>query len=118
MVKKKGNRVIKNIALIGIMAALIECAKLALAAFPNIEAVSLLISLFSYVFGWVGVVSALIFVCIEPAVWGMGTWFVSYLIYWPLLAMLFILPDSSSSNAFNQCFYFDLFFCFPSQKFN
>ena len=91
MVKKKGNRVIKNIALIGIMAALIECAKLALAAFPNIEAVSLLISLFSYVFGWVGVVSALIFVCIEPAVWGMGTWFVSYLIYWPLLAMLFML---------------------------
>ena len=73
------------------MAATIECAKLALAAIPNVEAVSLLIALYSYVFGFIGVLSALVFVCIEPLVWGMGTWVISYFIYWPALALVFFL---------------------------
>ena len=89
MVNKRGASVVKNVALIGIMAAIIECAKLALAALPNIEAVSLLISLFSFVFGWVGVAATFVFVCIEPLIWGIGTWFISYLIYWPMLAVIF-----------------------------
>ena len=91
----------KSIALVGMMAASIECAKLVLATIPNVEAVSLLIALYSYVFGWVGILSAFVFVCIEPLVWGMGTWFVSYLIYWPLLALIFfILGRVKISNRF------------------
>ena len=85
-----GKDTVKYTALIGMMAATIECAKLALAAVPNVEVVSLLIAVYSYVFGMAGVMSALLFVCLEPLVWGFGTWFISYLIFWPLLALLFL----------------------------
>ena len=87
---RKTSSAVRYTALVGMMAATIECAKLALAAIPNVEAVSLLIAIYSYVFGWAGVLSAFVFVAIEPLVWGMGTWFVSYLIYWPLLALVFL----------------------------
>ena len=88
---RKNVNAVRYTALVGMMAASIECAKLILAVIPNVEAVSLLIALYSYVFGWAGVLSAFVFVCIEPLVWGMGTWFVSYLIYWPSLALIFLL---------------------------
>lgn len=86
----KSKNAVRYTALVGMMAATVECAKLALAAIPNVEAVSLLIALYSYVFGWAGVLAAVVFVCIEPLVWGFGTWLVSYLIYWPILAVLFL----------------------------
>ena len=82
---------VMNIALVGMMAATIECVKLALAAIPNVEGVSLLIALYSFVFGWSGIAAAAVFVCIEPMIWGFGTWFVSYLIYWPALAIVFFI---------------------------
>ncbi len=81
----------KKIALVGIMAASIECGKLALAFIPNVEVVSLLIALFSYVFGLPGVLAAAIFVCIEPLIWGFDVWIISYFIYWPTLGVLFLL---------------------------
>lgn len=98
---KRTSKITRYTALIGMMAATVECAKLALAALPNIEVVSLLIALYSYVFGWAGVLAALVFVFIEPLVWGMGTWFISYLIYWPILALVFLFfGKSKSSNRF------------------
>ncbi len=79
------------IALVGIMAATVECAKLALAAIPNVEAVTLLTAIFGYVFGLWGVLATVVFVCIEPLIWGFGTWIISYFIYWPLVASVFML---------------------------
>ena len=76
-------------ALVGIMAATVECAKLALASLPNIEAVTLLIAAYSFVFGPLGILASIIFVLIEPLIWGFGTWFLSYLLYWPTLALVF-----------------------------
>ena len=73
------------------MAATLECAKLVLSFLPNVEIVTLLTALFGYVFGWYGVVASLVFVCIEPLIWGFGSWFITYLIYWPLVAFLFML---------------------------
>lgn len=81
----------KAIALVGITAATLECAKLALSALPNIEVVTLLVALYGYVFGWYGLLSALVFVSIEPLIYGFGTWVVSYYIYWPLVAIVFML---------------------------
>lgn len=78
-------------ALVGIMAATVECGKLALSFLPNVEAVTLLIALFSYVFGWLGVLAAVIFVTIEPLIYGFGSWVVTYYIYWPLVALVFML---------------------------
>ena len=91
MEKRKFLGAARRVALVGISAAVIECAKLALAALPNIEAVTLLVALFGYNFGGAGVLSALLFVCIEPLVFGVGSWVVSYFLYWPALALLFML---------------------------
>ena len=81
----------KNVALIGIMAATIECGKLVLSFLPNVEVVTLLCAIYGYVFGWLGVVATLVFVCVEPLIWGLGSWIVTYIIYWPLVAFAFML---------------------------
>lgn len=91
MTKEKTRRTVKAIALVGVCAATIECAKLALAFLPNIELVTFLIALYSYTFGVIGVASAVVFVAIEPLIYGIGTWVVSYFIYWPLLALCFFV---------------------------
>ena len=80
-----------TVSLIGIMAATIECAKLALSFLPNVEAVTLLTALYAYVFGWAGVLGAVVFVAIEPLIWGVNTWVITYFIYWPLVAIVFLL---------------------------
>ncbi|MBE6644120.1 MAG: hypothetical protein E7612_01920 [Ruminococcaceae bacterium] len=81
----------KIIALVGIMAATLECAKLALMFLPNIEVVTILLALYGYVFGIWGVAAAFVFVCIEPLIYGFGTWVVSYFLYWPLVALVFMI---------------------------
>ena len=81
----------RAIALVGIMAATVECGKLALAVIPNVEVVTLLLALYGYVFGLLGVVASLVFVSIEPLIYGFGTWVVSYYLYWPLVAFVFML---------------------------
>lgn len=83
--------VIFRIALTGICAALIEAVKLALAFIPNVEGVTLLTALFGYCFGWTGVLSAVIFVSIEPLIYGYNTWVLSYYLYWPFVAFVFML---------------------------
>ena len=81
---------IKTIATVGVMAATLECGKLVLSFLPNVEVVSILTALYGYVFGWAGVLASFIFVIIEPLIWGFGPWFITYLIYWPLLAFVFM----------------------------
>ena len=83
--------VIFRIALTGICAALIEAVKLALAFIPNVEGVTLLTALFGYCFGWTGVLSSIIFVSIEPLIYGYNTWVLSYYLYWPFVAFVFML---------------------------
>lgn len=81
----------KKVALIAIMTATIEAGKLALSAIPNVEVVSLLCAVYGYVFGLIGVVSIVLFVGIETLIWGVNTWVLSYLIYWPMVCMIFWL---------------------------
>ena len=81
----------RTIALVGIMAATVECGKLALAFVPNVEVVTFLLALYGYVFGIYGVVAAFVFVSIEPLIYGFGTWVISYYIHWPTVALAFML---------------------------
>lgn len=80
----------KALALVGLMAATVECGKLALSFLPNIEVVTLLLALYGYVFGWYGVSAAVVFVCIEPMIYGFGPWLLTYMIYWPAVAVAFM----------------------------
>ena len=81
----------RTVALVGIMAATLECGKLVLSFLPNVEVVTLLCALYGYVFGAYGVIAAAVFVCIEPLIYGVGSWIVYYIIYWPLVAAAFML---------------------------
>ena len=76
-----------KLALVGISAATIECGKLALSALPNVEVVTLLVALYGYCFGKTGIIATLVFVAIEPLIYGIGSWVPVYFIYWPLLAL-------------------------------
>ena len=91
MNKTKVTSAAKRIATVGIAAATLECGKLVLAVIPNIEVVTLLTAIYGYTFGVWGVLASVVFVCIEPLIWGFGSWFITYLIYWPLLAVTFAL---------------------------
>ena len=81
----------RAVVLVGVMAAIVECGKLALSAIPNVEVVTLLLALFGYTFGWYGVAAAYVFVCIEPLIYGFNLWVITYFIYWPLVAFVFML---------------------------
>lgn len=81
----------RSIALVGIMAATLECGKLVLSFLPNIEVVTILCALYGYVFGVLGIVAAVVFVCIEPLIYGFGSWIITYFIYWPLVAFVFMM---------------------------
>ena len=81
----------RAVSYVGIMAAVLECAKLVLAAVPNVEVVTLFVAVFSAAFGYLGVLATLVFVSIEPLIWGFGSWVISYYLYWPALAVVFAL---------------------------
>lgn len=81
----------RSVALVGIMAATVEGGKLALSFLPNVEVVTLLLALYGYVFGLYGVAAAFVFVSIEPLIYGFNTWVVSYYLYWPFVALVFML---------------------------
>lgn len=91
---------VADIALMGVMAASLEAVKLALATLPNIELVTLLLALYGYVFGLRGIVSTVVFVAGEILIWGFGSWVISYLIYWPLVVVIFFLIRNKVSNRF------------------
>lgn len=88
MKQKKGKLAIKDITLIGMMVAVIEVCKMALAWAPNIELVSFLFIMFTLFFGRKVVFVVPVFILIEGAVYGVNTWWITYLYVWPLLVLI------------------------------
>ena len=89
MAIKSSRTVIRHVVLVALLAATLSCAKLALSFLPNVEIVTLLCALYGYVFGVAGIVAAVVFVTLEPLLYGFGTWIISYYLYWPLVAFVF-----------------------------
>ncbi len=81
----------RRVATVALCAATLSCGKLVLAAIPNVEIVTLLCALYGYTFGWGGVLSAAVFVCLEPLSYGFGPWVLTYALHWPTVALLFAL---------------------------
>ncbi len=82
---------VRDIALIGMMTAVIEVSKLALAAVPNVELVTFWIIMFSLFFGPKVIYSILVFILIEVSIYGVNVWVIMYLYIWPTLALLVLL---------------------------
>jgi energy-coupling factor transport system substrate-specific component len=78
---------IKDITLIGMMVAVIEVCKVALAWAPNIELTSFLLIMFTLFFGKKIAFVVPVFILIEGAMYGVQMWWIMYLYAWPLLAL-------------------------------
>lgn len=88
--RKKGhNRITaKDIALIGMMIAVIEVSKFALAQVPNVELTTFWIIMFTLYLGNRIFYVIPAFILIEGAVYGFQLWWIMYLYAWPLLALI------------------------------
>lgn len=81
----------KDIALIGMMSAIMITAQVALGFLPNIELVSLLVILYTLLFGWRALYIIYVFVAAEGLIYGFGLWFINYLYVWTILFALVLL---------------------------
>ena len=79
---------VRDLALFSLLGATVFAAKMAMAALPNIEPVSLLVMLLAVCFGWRGLYAVALYVALEFCVWGFGLWSLCYLYAWPLLFCL------------------------------
>lgn len=88
MSKSKGKTTAKDICLIGLMVAVIEACKIAMASLPNIELTSFWLILFTLYFGKRIFLVVPVFILIEGAIFGFGLWWIMYLYSWPLLVLI------------------------------
>lgn len=84
----------RDICLTGLMVAVIEACKLALAHLPNIELTSLWLILFTLVFGKRAFYAVPVFILIEGVIYGFNLWWIMYLYAWPLLCIAVLLLRS------------------------
>lgn len=83
----KGKASAFDVALVGIMVAVIEVCKIAMMELPNIELTSFWLLIFSKHFGNKVYFVVPVFILLEGAVFGFGDWWVMYLYSWPLLVL-------------------------------
>lgn len=82
---------VRKITRIALLSAILYVSKVALEFLPNVELVSLLTILYTLVFGKEAFLIVTVFNLFELIQWGFGTWWVSYLYVWPLLALITLL---------------------------
>lgn len=88
---------VRDIALIGMMTAIIEVSKIALSFIPNVELVTFWIIMFTLFLGPKVIYSIIAFILIEISVYGIHTWVIMYIYIWPLLALVIWLCKKNQS---------------------
>jgi energy-coupling factor transport system substrate-specific component len=78
---------VKRLVRIAMLGASLYVAQLALAVLPNVEIVSLLIVIFTLLFGRDAVHISLVYVMFTGFHWGFGLWWATYLFVWPLFSL-------------------------------
>lgn len=103
---------IKDITLIAMMVAIIEVCKVTLSFLPNIEVTTFWLIMFTIYFGRKIVYVVPIFIILEGAIYGFGTWWLMYLFAWPLLVFICYIFKNNKSIWFWSIFSgaFGLFF--------
>ena len=76
-----------EIALYGVLGALVFGAKVVMAGLPNIEPVSLMVMIFAVTFGRKCLYPIYVYVTMEILVYGPGMWNLMYLYVWAILAL-------------------------------
>lgn len=80
-----------DLALMGMMVALLEVVKVSLMVVPNVELVSLLIVICTIVIGKKTFLVVIAFSIIECFLWGFGIWNIGYIYVWPILVLVALL---------------------------
>lgn len=80
-----------TLCLTAMMGVLLTVSKEAMAFLPNFEPVTLLVILFTLVFGGAALGAVGVFLALEGLLYGFGLWWIMYLYIWPLLALLTLL---------------------------
>lgn len=78
---------VKEIILFGMLAAILIISQISLSFIPNVETVTLLIILYSLIYGKKSIYIVVVFVIVMGLVYGFGTWWFGYLIIWPSLSI-------------------------------
>lgn len=102
----------REIAVLGLLSALLFVAKMVMAPLPNIEPVSLLIIVYVAVLGLRALVPVYVYALLEIITWGFGYWSACYLYVWTVLTLAaWLLRRMESplgwaalSGAFGLCF--------------
>ena len=87
-----------EVAVVGLMVALIEAFKALIGIIPNVEMTSFLVIMFTIFYGRPVLFAIPVFILIEGVIYPFGLWLVMYLYAWPLLALtawLFRKQDSA-----------------------
>lgn len=86
----KSSVYIKKLVLVALFGASLNAVKFCLMYIPNVEAVTLLIVVYTYCFGLgVGLPATLVFCTIEGFLFGFNpSWLVAYYIHWPFIAIV------------------------------
>lgn len=74
--------------LCGILAAIMAALQVAMSPLPNLEPVSLLVLVYTRVFGWQIFHILAVFILAEGLVFGFGLWWLSYLYVWPVWVLM------------------------------
>ena len=82
---------VRKITRIALLTAILYMAKLVLDFAPNVELITLLVILYTLIFGKEAFLIVTIFNLLQLVQWGPGTWLISYFYVWPLLCVLTIL---------------------------
>ena len=75
-----------DVALVGMMVAVIEACKFVMAGLPNVELTSFWVILFALCFGRRICFVIPVFTLLEGLIYSFGLWWVMYLYAWPMLA--------------------------------
>lgn len=86
LAKGKLKPTLSELALFGILGALTFALKVAMAALPNIEPVSLMVMLFAVTFGVKAVYPIYLYILLEFLLYGLNLWSINYLYIWAILA--------------------------------
>lgn len=82
---------VQKLTRIALLSAILYVSKLALDFLPNVELVSLLVILYTLVFGKEAFMIITVFNLFQMIQWGIGTWTVSYFYVWPFLCLITLL---------------------------
>ena len=85
---KRSSLSVKDVAMIGMMVAVIEVCKVAMMGLPNIELTTFWIIMFTLYFGNKVFYMIPVFILIEGAMFGIHLWWIMYLYMWPALALI------------------------------